>query len=871
MIKLTNNVIETYRREYYLIFEKGNAVITSCLLMIGILLVDNMNCILKTYNSNEKMSFSIIIVVCILVLVKIYDAKGIIELKIINDVDFIIIISAISSFILLIIYLIIIKDVAYKLVTLVVVLGISTIGLIIRICMINKALNEVNEKTNIYTLKDLYENKIPSIVGQTIFLNEEEESYDLLERNNIIEKVYEAIVSCNPKRKFVISIEGAWGSGKTTILNIVSKKINDNNENIKIISSFDPWSYNDQASMFRSMFDILLKETGVSYSISKTKHLVEDIYNILFSTKYTKGIKNLRMFNQEKTIEIEKMKKMINNYLHISNKRVVFIIDNLDRAEKENIILLFKLINNVFNFEYVTYVLSFDENRLKEILKNQLDIDYDFISKIVQLPIKVPPLDLEVKKEVISTCFKNIIRFYGEDNLDEYNELINSLSKLIVDMRDFKRFINSVVSIHYRNCEMLNPIDLISIELINFYNKDLYTSIRDNSKYYISSDLIYLNEYFSESVIREKFNKEGKEYFDVLFKENDNSIFKELLSRLFPYVKRYLNSYPLVEDSRYIVDRRQENIDIAKKMRIYSAKYFSLYFAYKENEFVNISKSVDDLIDIVNNISDEKIIGAKLQLICLKYHCSWQETIFSTLQNRIDEINEDSICTFTKALLNNIEIFDNSLIFLGINGLGRIEIIISKLLLILSDLELEEVKVILKDYKKIKFTNSVKYWVENSRETNQNKIDKVRLSLEEIESAVVSEILNENIDIYKEQNYYKSNLRYIAKIVNDNKAIKNYVKAILNENNIIRFLLDIMGVSHGTTYTYYIRKTVLEMFSSKEKVDNILSKLQSLKEDEEFILDVYKKMNLDEKESEDTQWGANNNGIIVSREKIFNV
>ncbi len=866
MIKLINNAIKTYRKEYYSIFEKSNAIIISCLLMIGILLVDKMNCILKIYNSNEKMSFSILTVVCILVLAKINDEKGIKELKIINDIDFVIIISSISSFILLIIYLIIIKDVACKSIILGVVLGISITGLIIRICMINKALNEVNEKTNIYTLKDLYENKIPSIVGQTIFLNEEEESYDLLERNNIIEKVYEAIVNCNPKRKFVISIEGAWGSGKTTILNIVSKKINDNNENIKIISSFDPWSYNDQASMFRSMFDILLKETGISYSIGKTKHLVEDIYNILFSTKYTKGIKDLSIFNQEKTLEIEKMKKMINNYFHISNKRVVFIIDNLDRAEKENIILLFKLINNVFNFEYVTYVLSFDENRLKKILKNQLDIDYDFISKIVQLPIKVPPLDLEVKKEVISTCFKNIIRLYGEDNIDEYNELINPLSKLIIDMRDFKRFINSVISIHYRNCEMLSPIDLISIELINFYNKDLYTSIKENSKYYISSDVIYSNEYFTASIVRETFNKEGKEYFDVLFKENDNSIFKELLSRLFPYVKRYLNSYPLIEDSRYIVDRRQENIDIAKKMRIYSAKYFSLYFTYKENEFVNISKSVNDLINIVNSISDEKIIDAKLQLICLEYHYSWQETIFSTLQNRIDEINENSICAFTKALLNNMEIFDNSLVFLGINGLGRVEIIISILLFILSDSELEEVKLILKEYKKIQFTNSIKYWVENSRETNQNKKDKVKLFLEEIESVVVSEILNENIDIYKDQYYYKSNLRYIAKIVNDNKAIKKYVKVILNENNIIRFLLDIMGVSHGTTYTYYIRETVLNMFSSKEKVDNILSRRQSLNEDERFILDVYKKMNLDEKENED-----NDNGIIVSREKIFNV
>lgn len=870
MINLINNEVKTYIKEYCSLFEKGNSIIISCFLMIGIIIIDNMNFILRIYNSNKRISFSIILIGFIFILVKIYDSKGIRELKIINDIDFITIISLISSLILFFIYLIIIKDSVYKLIILINISFFSISVLIYRVYMINKGLKEANEKSNIYTLKDLYENKINKVGEQAIFLNEEEESYDLLERNNIIEKVYEAIINCNPKRKFVISIEGPWGSGKTTILNIVSKKINDNNENIKIINSFDPWSYNDQVSMFKSMFDILLKETGISYSIGKTRQLAEDIYKILFSTKYTKGIKELSIFNHDKATEIEKMKKMINNYLHISNKRVVFIIDNIDRAERENIILLFKLINNVFNFEYVTYVLSFDTDRLKKILEKQLDIDYDFINKIVQLPINVPPLDLDVKKEVINTCFKNIIRLYGEKNLDEYNDLINSLSKIIIDMRDFKRFINSVVSIHYRNCEMLNPIDLISIELINFYNKDLYISIKENSKYFISSDLKYSNECFSGIFLREEFNKDGKEYFDKLFDKGDNLIFKELLSKLFPYVKRYLNSYPLIEDSRYIVDRKQENIDIAKNMRIYSAKYFSLYFSYKENEFVNISRSVNNLIDILNSSSDEKIIEANLKLICLKYHYSWQETIFSTFENRIDEINKVSICTFIKVLLNNIEMFDNSLLFLGINGLGRVEIIISELLFLLSDSDLEEIKVILKDYKKIGLINSIKYWVENSKEANQNKIYKIKKILDEVELEIVDEILSNNIDIYVDKYYYKDNLRYIAKIVSDNKVIKDYLKGILNENNIIRFLLDVIQVSYGTYYTYYMTKSVLDMFSSKNDVDNILKERQAFNEDENFILDVYKKMNLDEEKKDDIYFG-DNNGITVSTEKIFNI
>ncbi|WP_415337350.1 P-loop NTPase fold protein, partial [Clostridium perfringens] len=173
--------------------------------------------ILKTYQENKSLSVAILILFFIIILVKLVELKNIIKVRIINDIDFLIAISLISASILLIIYIGILKDINYKIEVLSFIMVISIIGLVIRIYMINNALMKVNEKTNIYTLKDLYENKISLSDSHTIFLNEEEESYDLLERNNIIEKLYEAIVNCNPKRKFVISLEGNWGSGNNNI------------------------------------------------------------------------------------------------------------------------------------------------------------------------------------------------------------------------------------------------------------------------------------------------------------------------------------------------------------------------------------------------------------------------------------------------------------------------------------------------------------------------------------------------------------------------------------------------------------------------------------------------------------------------------
>ena len=52
----------------------------------------------------------------------------------------------------------------------------------------------------------------------------------------------------------------------------------------------------------------------------------------------------------------------------MSGKKFVFI-DNIDRTEKDNVILLFKLVGSILDFERITYVLSLMINESKRYLK----------------------------------------------------------------------------------------------------------------------------------------------------------------------------------------------------------------------------------------------------------------------------------------------------------------------------------------------------------------------------------------------------------------------------------------------------------------------------------------------------------------------
>lgn len=77
------------------------------------------------------------------------------------------------------------------------------------------------DNINVYDIKMLYENKIDNSNNNLIFLEEKDVSYDLLNRNKIIDDLFNSVAFCQNKNKFIISLTGKWGSGKTTILNIV--------------------------------------------------------------------------------------------------------------------------------------------------------------------------------------------------------------------------------------------------------------------------------------------------------------------------------------------------------------------------------------------------------------------------------------------------------------------------------------------------------------------------------------------------------------------------------------------------------------------------------------------------------------------------
>ena len=95
------------------------------------------------------------------------------------------------------------------------------------------------EENHLVELKDLYKNKVN--VSLPIFIKDKAVREDFLGRESIITLLYESICqNFSTRDSFVIGLSGSWGSGKTTITNIIRKRLEEKNLDIKIIEGLNP-------------------------------------------------------------------------------------------------------------------------------------------------------------------------------------------------------------------------------------------------------------------------------------------------------------------------------------------------------------------------------------------------------------------------------------------------------------------------------------------------------------------------------------------------------------------------------------------------------------------------------------------------------
>ena len=814
-------------------------VIFSFFITLAIVWIDMQNIPSRVF-SNLGIVLSIFLVVSIISIVVLqlweWRAYEAFKIKSIIFLD----LFLMNSLLILLTYLLIIfllhELLFYKGIFLSITICILTGGIVYRKNLLSK---DNSRDTNVINLSTLVSKDFVRDNNSLIFVEEKDANYDLLDRNKTIDFLYNTLTTLKPKNNFVISLEGRWGSGKSTILNNVKERIKRSDvENLIVIDEFDPSVYNDEVNLFENMFMHLIEKSDIKFKMSSMKQFVRGIVKTIFESKSYRGL-NLLVDNEN----IVAIKSNLDTFLRSSGKRYVFIIDNIDRVETKSILSLFRMINQILDFSNVTYVLSFDDTRVKTAFENDLNVDYSYLKKMINLPVKVPEMNKEKLKMLYLNSLENIFKSYGKNiNREKLSVLSSFLIKTSIDIRDFIRFINSSVNFVLSQNQYLYDFDLLILELIKIKDVELYNTIHKHSEFFTTfdkSDKVELDIVFRMN----EYNERGRKFFTELF--NNRLEYLDLLSELFPNVEKFQMEIDLRSEFETSSSQFKENRkEASRKRKVCSDKFFDLYFTFSENVYLKAAIECESFIEKINkniNFEEKKVC---FQSMIENKDYTYQMDFLYSLQIRNGEIKKDNKNDLIKVILSSLQsLNDNE--YYGEMFRERVAIIVSELL---PSISLQDFDKILENernnYKLLSFWGSVcsRYgtdFVDNG-ENRKRKVERLVIN-------ITNDILNNNIDLYDERYYFYRNIFGILKFDNNKEKIEKYIRKTINKDNVYKFIYDLLDVGVNPIgefekpIYYRLEKEEVDYFASDEFLWGILKRSSPKNNSQRFILEIFQK------------------------------
>lgn len=256
------------------------------------------------------------------------------------------------------------------------------------------------------------------------FGTDEPASEDGLDREQIAKELASIAMGCGTP--MVIGIYGGWGSGKTSLMNLMRKHIDatvNHNRQVKTVW-FNPWEYQFTENIAVLLVSAIAKQCDVFSEewvrglLGKTATLTGAFAGMLpgFSGA-RKGMGDLaqmvmNQMEQELAIKSD-MKKAIEKALtKVKNgssqpARLIVFIDDLDRCVPEQTRGLLEALKLYLTHEGCVYVVGADSRAVEASVEDHYRTSSspisgaEYLEKIVQIPYRLPGLSMQTKKNYL--------------------------------------------------------------------------------------------------------------------------------------------------------------------------------------------------------------------------------------------------------------------------------------------------------------------------------------------------------------------------------------------------------------------------------------------------------------------------------------
>lgn len=293
----------------------------------------------------------------------------------------------------------------------------------------------------------------------------------------------------------VLALYGPWGSGKSTVLAYVEHALEEAPAAERpVIVWFNPWWFSGQEHLAKAFLGQLqavlpakyegFKKVGnmlaeFSGALGGVAEVAGKSHGIPFLGKVVEaGAKRLA----SKPKDVPALKGALSSLLLEQMKRVLVVIDDIDRLAPDEVRQLFTVIKALADFPYVTYLLAFDREVAATAISEQTGLPGDrYLEKIIQVPFELPRVDKTTLRQALFTKLDAVMADTPAGRFDSThwaNVFHSGLDPLFAVPRDVVRLTNALSVTYPAVVGEVNAVDFIAIECLRVFLPDVYDTVR---------------------------------------------------------------------------------------------------------------------------------------------------------------------------------------------------------------------------------------------------------------------------------------------------------------------------------------------------------------------------------------------------------
>lgn len=448
---------------------------------------------------------------------------------------------------------------------------------------------------------------------------------DKFQRAGFADALAAQVLGLPKNDSFVLGLVGPWGTGKTSILSMLEESIATRDD--VVVLKFNPWLFSGTEQLAAHFFQELaaqliessdkeLQTAGemlVGYS-----EALSPLTGIPFIGKLAERLsgvakaagESLKRKGGALPASVSAQRRAISKLLQEHGKRLLVIVDDIDRLPKADIRELFKLVRLTADFPNTTYVLAFDRSRVEDALGETEGEGRAYLEKILQVTFDVP---LIRPPDLAGFLLKEIQRAVDDRPQGPFDEAewINIFALVIRPLfrtpRDVRRYTNGIPAALSVIGEEIAVADLLAIEAIRSLLPDVW------SKIHACVDMLTntMERTFSSA---RRVDEEKVKFESWLAAAGEHrAAVQEFCARIFPPSRRFIDNHHYGHESakRWRKERRLASADILR-----------FYFEKSLPSDVLRSTSVQEIFDALGDENQLRAALSKLDEAQIEHVCS---------------------------------------------------------------------------------------------------------------------------------------------------------------------------------------------------------------------------------------------------------